>query len=130
MAEAAHQKHTDMETTQNSPTKPGACKPFGASNVRHIFMSKSKRHLAYPDTPVTNKNECCFRSFFALDEDAYWVNSVTVRKLERELNEARAERDAWKNILTNPKARMDIKTSTKIRGGRNVLLPSGKDDPR
>jgi hypothetical protein len=37
MAEPALQKHTDMETTQNSPTKPGACKPFGASNVRRVF---------------------------------------------------------------------------------------------
>ena len=59
--------------------------------------------MAHPDTPITNKNECCFTSLFHPGDDAYWVNSVTVRKLERELNEARTERDAWKNIVTNPK---------------------------
>jgi hypothetical protein len=46
MAEAAQRKQTDMRPNQNSPTKPGDGKSFGASNVRR-FTADEKSCIAH-----------------------------------------------------------------------------------
>jgi hypothetical protein len=48
-------------------------------------------------------------------------------KAERERDEARAEAAMWKGIVASRVPRSVIKTSTKIRGGKIILLPNGND---
>lgn len=50
-------------------------------------------------TPETDKAKCKFTSLFGDDEDAYWVPLKVARRLERERDEVREERDQYKGLL-------------------------------